>query len=128
VPLGDGRERRGLMMTTALAASAMLLLVAVAPNLPLLAASSVLLGFASCLPQLAVPFAVGLVPPAEALRSRINAVYMVSYFLGGALGTVTAAVVWARLGWTGVSVLGAVFAGVGLLPLLGPRGNAVTAT
>jgi predicted MFS family arabinose efflux permease len=325
VPLGDGRERRGLMMTTALAASAMLLLVAVAPNLPLLAASSVLLGFASCLPQLAVPFAVGLVPPAErgraiglvmsglltgillsraasgtlaaaigwratfacaaglmlataltlraalprqepaaalpwlqivrslasvvraqpllrrqalvgaagfasfsvfwstlsfhlarlghdsktaglfgvigisgivaapivgrlsgrvrptsinavgllcamlgfatfggfsssliglslgvvlldaglqashlanqtiifgldpALRNRINAVYMVSYFLGGALGTVTAAVVWERVGWTGVSVLGAVFAGVGLLPLLGPRANGVAA-
>ena len=39
VPLGDGRERRGLMLQTALAASAMLVLVAVAPSFPVLAAS-----------------------------------------------------------------------------------------
>jgi predicted MFS family arabinose efflux permease len=65
VPLGDGRERRGLMLKTALAASGTLLLVAAAPNFPALAASSLLLGFASCLPQMALPFAVGLVPLAE---------------------------------------------------------------
>jgi predicted MFS family arabinose efflux permease len=58
------------------------------------------------------------------LRNRINAVYMVSYFLGGALGTLTAAPVWERWGWTGVCVLGAVCAGAGLLPLTPRRASA----
>jgi len=52
-----------------------------------------------------------------ALRNRINAVYMVSYFIGGAAGTIAAAAAWERWGWTAVSALGAGFAGVGLLPL-----------
>jgi predicted MFS family arabinose efflux permease len=56
------------------------------------------------------------------LRNRINAVYMVSYFLGGALGTLAAAVAWEHWGWTGVSVVGAAFAGLGSLPLLRRRG------
>jgi hypothetical protein len=52
-----------------------------------------------------------------ALRNRINAVYMVSYFIGGAVGTIAAAAAWERWGWLGVSALGAGFAGLGLLPL-----------
>jgi predicted MFS family arabinose efflux permease len=60
----------------------------------------------------------GLDPP---LHNRINAVYMVSYFIGGALGTVAAALAWERWGWTGVSVLGAACAGAGLLPLVRGR-------
>jgi hypothetical protein len=53
-----------------------------------------------------------------ALRNRINAVYMVSYFLGGAVGTVLAALAWERFGWLGVCVLGAASAAAGLLPLV----------
>jgi predicted MFS family arabinose efflux permease len=56
----------------------------------------------------------GLVPE---LRNRINAVYMVTCFVGAALGTVAAAFVWQHLGWLGVSSLGAAFALGGLLPL-----------
>jgi predicted MFS family arabinose efflux permease len=52
-----------------------------------------------------------------AQRNRINAVYMVSYFIGGAAGTIAAAAVWERWGWTGVCALGVAFAGAGLLPL-----------
>ena len=39
-------------------------------------------------------------------RNRVNTVYMVCFFLGGALGTVLGAVAWQQFRWTGVSVLG----------------------
>ena len=43
-------------------------------------------------------------------RGRINAVYMVAYFAGGALGSAAAAAAWARGGWIAVSATGAAFA------------------
>jgi predicted MFS family arabinose efflux permease len=39
-------------------------------------------------------------------RNRINTVYMVSFFIGGALGTTLGALAWQHYGWTGVSILG----------------------
>jgi predicted MFS family arabinose efflux permease len=45
-------------------------------------------------------------------RSRINSAYMVCYFIGGAVGSVTAGTVYGAHGWGGVCVLGA---GFGLL-------------
>jgi predicted MFS family arabinose efflux permease len=42
-------------------------------------------------------------------RSRINSAYMVCYFCGGALGSVTAGALYAARGWAGVCVFGAVF-------------------
>ena len=39
-------------------------------------------------------------------RSRLNTVYMVTYFLGGALGSALGAYGWNRAGWTGVCVVG----------------------
>ena len=44
-----------------------------------------------------------------AARSRRNTVYMVSYFVGGALGTWLGVRAWTRAGWTGVSLAGAGF-------------------
>ena len=43
-------------------------------------------------------------------RSRINAVYMTGCFIGAAVGSSTSAFVYARWGWTGISLLGAAFA------------------
>lgn len=43
-------------------------------------------------------------------RSRITTVYMVSYFVGGALGSATAAALYAARGWTAVCTLGAIYA------------------
>jgi predicted MFS family arabinose efflux permease len=40
-------------------------------------------------------------------RGRVNAIYMVGYFLGGALGTAVAAQAWERGGWTWVCIAGA---------------------
>lgn len=53
-----------------------------------------------------------------ALRSRINAVYMVGYFLGGAAGTVAGALAWSGGGWRAVCATGAVLSLAGILPLL----------
>lgn len=47
-------------------------------------------------------------------RSRITAVYMTTYFLGGALGSATSATFYAIAGWPGVAALGAVFIALAL--------------
>lgn len=39
-------------------------------------------------------------------RNRVNTVYMVGFFIGGALGTTLGAFAWEEYKWTGVSVLG----------------------
>ncbi len=41
-------------------------------------------------------------------RNRVNTIYMVGFFTGGALGTTLGAYAWEHFGWTGVSVLGIV--------------------
>ena len=45
----------------------------------------------------------------SAARSRRSTVYMVTYFVGGALGTSLGVQAWARAGWGGVSLAGAAF-------------------
>jgi predicted MFS family arabinose efflux permease len=48
-------------------------------------------------------------------RSRFTAGYMTSYFIGGALGTLASASIYAHAGWTGVAGLGGALALVTLL-------------
>jgi predicted MFS family arabinose efflux permease len=55
-----------------------------------------------------------------AARSRLNTVYMVTYFTGGALGSLAGTRAWVHAGWTGVCATGAVLSAVALL-LLGVR-------
>jgi len=55
-----------------------------------------------------------------AARSRINTVYMVTYFTGGALGSLVGTRAWVHAGWIGVCVTGAGLAAIALL-LLGVR-------
>lgn len=47
-------------------------------------------------------------------RSRLTTVYMTTYFIGGALGSASSAYVYARVGWSGVCLLGAAYLVVGL--------------
>jgi predicted MFS family arabinose efflux permease len=42
----------------------------------------------------------------RSLHSRINSIYMVAYFLGGALGSLLGAQAWALAGWPGVCCCG----------------------
>ena len=48
------------------------------------------------------------------LHSRLNTVYMVSYFVGGTLGSATGALAWSAAGWHGVCVVGVLFLASGL--------------
>ena len=48
-------------------------------------------------------------------RSRINTVYMVSFFAGGAVGSLGGSYAWKEGGWPGVCLLGAVLMGFALL-------------
>ncbi len=48
-------------------------------------------------------------------RSRLNTGYMVTYFVGGAIGSATTGVAYGAGGWSGVVVLGTCYAGAGLL-------------
>jgi predicted MFS family arabinose efflux permease len=45
-------------------------------------------------------------------RSRVNTVYMVAYFIGGALGSGVGAAIWPAFGWLGVSAAGIVFTAI----------------
>ena len=99
VPLGDGRERRGLMAVTALAAGAMLLVTAGVPGFRTFAAVSLALGFASCLPQMAIPFAVGLVAPAE--RGHAIGTVMAGLLAGILLSRTASGTLAGAIGWRG---------------------------
>ncbi|OYD68491.1 MFS transporter [Rhodococcus sp. OK302] len=46
-----------------------------------------------------------------AARSRVNSVYMTTYFIGAALGSAVGSVVWNAYGWSGVCVAGLTFSG-----------------
>jgi len=48
-------------------------------------------------------------------RNRINTVYMVTYFIGGSLGSYAAAKVWNTYQWNGVCAIGAVLSVVALI-------------
>lgn len=42
-------------------------------------------------------------------RNRVNTIYMVGYFIGGALGTIAGAHAWEHFRWIGVATLGLIF-------------------
>ena len=60
---------------------------------------------------------MGLTP---SLRNRITAVYMVSYFAGGAIGSVLGAYAWGLWHWEGVWMTGAILSALGLAVLFLP--------
>ncbi|HZJ52852.1 MAG TPA: MFS transporter, partial [Myxococcaceae bacterium] len=62
-----------------------------------------------------------------AARSRLNTVYMVTYFTGGALGSLAGTWSWVHAGWAGVCVTGTGLSALALL-LLGARRVAERAT
>ncbi|KUO59915.1 MAG: MFS transporter permease [Gracilibacter sp. BRH_c7a] len=67
-----------------------------------------------------------LIPEA---RNRLNTVYMVSYFLGGSLGTYLGSTAWSILKWDGVFLVGSIMISIGVLsflPALNKKGYEVT--
>lgn len=53
-----------------------------------------------------------LIPEA---RNRLNTIYMVSYFLGGSIGTYLGSVAWSIWQWDGVILVGSIMVVIGLL-------------
>ncbi len=105
VPLGDVRERRGVIVTTALGAALSLLGFAVAPSLALLAAASVLVGLGASLVQMIVPFAVSLAPPDQ--RGRVIGTVMGGLLTGILLSRTASGTLGAVIGWRLVFVAAA---------------------
>ena len=48
-------------------------------------------------------------------RNRVNTIYMVGFFIGGALGTSFGSIAWKLFGWTGVSLVGLAFSAIILI-------------
>ena len=80
VPLGDGIDRKWLIIASTLLSCAVLILVPVSPNLPFMLGASFALGFASVAPQLAIPYAAGLVPGAG--RGKVVGTVMSGLLIG----------------------------------------------
>jgi predicted MFS family arabinose efflux permease len=58
-------------------------------------------------------------------RNRVNTIYMVGFFIGGALGTSLGAIAWENFGWIGVSVLGIILSLAILIVHLGYKHRTV---
>ncbi|MBK0380462.1 MFS transporter [Mucilaginibacter sp. SD-g] len=54
-------------------------------------------------------------------RNRINTIYMVSYFIGGALGTLLATKIWDSYHWPGVCIIGITLSAIALIVHLSTR-------
>ena len=54
----------------------------------------------------------------EEARSRVNTIYMVAYFAGGAFGAYAGALAYSTWGWIGVCALGAAICAAGLAVVL----------
>ena len=64
----------------------------------------------------------------EQERSRLNSTFVFGNFIGGAIGSAVASVLWAAGGWTAVTIAGAVLSAFGLAVwALGRRGPLVVA-
>ncbi|RYG19045.1 MFS transporter [bacterium] len=106
VPLGDIRERRALALTTLGATTLLALAMATAPSFPLLCVASLLLGVATCTPQLLVPFAATLARSEE--RGRTVGFVMSGLLLGILLARTASGFVSAQWGWRAVYLIAAV--------------------
>ena len=115
VPLGDVRERRGVLSITAVGAAIALLLFAFAPTVPLLAMASILVGIGTSVTQMILPFAVSLGAPEE--RGKIVGTVMGGVLAGILLSRTASGALGALVGWR-VVFMGAAVVMVGMAVLL----------
>lgn len=106
-PLGDFIDRPKLINTCFWTATAGLLLVSVAPNLPLLCVTAFLLGLGNATPQILVPTAAGLADPAK--RGRVVGVVMAGLMVGILGGRIIAGALVGVMGWRLLFVAWAIF-------------------
>jgi predicted MFS family arabinose efflux permease len=105
VPLGDGHERRRLLVIMTAAVSVALLAVAASPGLRWMQLASLALGATTIAPQLAVPFAAASVD--DSARGRSVGHVMSGLLVGILLSRTVSGVVGAHLGWRATYVVAA---------------------
>ena len=105
VPLGDGRERRGVIVATLLVSVPALLLLANARNVPMLVVSSLLVGVTSSVPQMILPYAVAMAPVQE--RGRVVGTIMSGLLTGILLSRTASGALGAVLDWRVVFTIAA---------------------
>jgi predicted MFS family arabinose efflux permease len=108
VPLGDLRERRGLISTTMLVTSAALAVTALAPSAAVFAAAIAVVGFTSVMAQVIVPMSSSLSHEHE--RGRVVGTVMSGLLIGiltarTVSGLLTAAVGWRFVFWFAAAVM-----------------------
>jgi predicted MFS family arabinose efflux permease len=97
VPLGDGIDRKWLIIASTLLSCAILILVPISPNLPCMLGVSFALGFASVAPQLVIPYAAGLVSGAG--RGKVIGTVMSGLLIGILLSRTAAGLIGTRFSW-----------------------------
>ncbi len=97
VPLGDSRERRGLIVTLLVLEALALLATALAPGVGWMAVSSLAVGFFTVIPQIIVPFAASLAE--EEQRGRVVGTVLSGILSGVLLARFVSGLVGAQLGW-----------------------------
>ena len=105
VPLGDIRERRSLIMAVILCSIGALLLISFSSTIRLFLFASLLLGIASVVPQLLIPFAAQLAAPHE--RGKVIGNVMTGLLIGILLSRTLSGFVGSALGWQAVYRLAA---------------------
>jgi predicted MFS family arabinose efflux permease len=121
VPLGDILERRRLILSLLTAVTVALLAVAFSPSFAWFAAASLALGITTVSPQVLVPLAATLAPPAE--RGRVVGTVMSGLLIGVLASRTYSGFLAAQLGWRAVFLIAAVLSVVLMvvLRLLLPR-------
>lgn len=97
VPLGDVVERRRLIVTLLCCVTGALLLAAFGPTLGIVLVASFAIGVTTIVPQLILPFAAGLTPPA--MRGRVVGQIVSGLLVGILAGRAVAGVVTDLAGW-----------------------------
>ena len=102
VPLGDIVERRRLITTLLCVVAVALLATGLGPTLAIVIAASFAIGVTNVVPQLILPFAAGIAPPA--MRGRIVGQVVSGLLVGILAGRAVAGVVADVAGWRAMNV------------------------
>jgi predicted MFS family arabinose efflux permease len=105
VPLGDMLERRGFILVMLTATTLALAAVAASPGFAWLATSSLLLGAATIVPQLIIPFAAAIAEPGD--RGRVVGTVMSGLLVGILSARTASGVVGGWLGWRAMYAIAA---------------------
>lgn len=106
VPIGDLRERRGLISATLVVTAAALAAAAAAPSIAVFAAAILVVGLTSVVAQVIVPMSSSLAAQPE--RGRVVGTVMSGLLIGILLARTVSGLIAAALGWRVVFVLAAI--------------------